>query len=1000
MDKSALHRRLIIAGFVGFTLVMVAVFSHQGWLAARARGESREAYMVREKIQTVFAKLKDIEIGQRGYLLSGDSSYLASYFAATMGKDAGAQSSLWEELDTLRALVANRPFQSVYVDSLERLARWRAALARNMIEMREERGAEAAAEEIRRGEGKRVMNDVRALVETMLERENTVLRERTQAEDGNLRRNSWILYAVVALFYLAWMYSIYLARRSRSRRITAERDLRESHALLQAVVDSSTRGLITTGLDGRVQLFNPAAERMLGYSASEVVGRRAVEVLAGIHDREEFERRRQRVEAVTGGPVRGIEVFRLAQEDAAGLPDPAWTMIRRDGSRFITSLSVTLLQGRDGTRYGYLAVFQDVTERRMLQRRLAESNAMFEAVLNGTTYAIFATDAEGRLTVFNRAAERMLGTPAEAALGHKAMDLLHDLEPAEVEARATRIKARYGRAPEGLELFTLKLEEDEPFGQEWTFKNDQDGRDVPLLLSVSEMRDEQGRLIGHVALGRDITEVKANERIKKEFISTVSHELRTPLTSIRGALGLIAGGAAGELPDRTREMIAIAYRNSERLVHIINDILDIDKIESGRLTLHAKPLETGELLRQAVEVNRPYGDKHKVVFELGAVPENVWVMADPERLIQVMSNLLSNAAKFSPEGSAVRVSASVGLDTVRISVIDHGMGIPEGFRSRMFEKFAQAEGTDTRRYEGTGLGLNISKKLVELMNGTISFETETGKGTTFHVDLPLAAVPVTPAAILPSSRGRILVCEDDADVASLLRLLLEGAGFVCDIAPTLADARRCLQRAVYDALTLDLTLPDGNGISLLRELRAMPALAGLPVVVVSARADEGRHEFSGGAIGMVDWITKPIDEATLVGTLERAVSGTSGRPRVLHVEDDADLRAILARAMQDKIEWVGAGDLAEAETRLREARFDLVVLDLDLPDGSGLTLLECLRAVPGGPIPVLVLSASEIDNGVRARVQEALVKSRLSEERVVETILSLIRSHQRPETRT
>src|SRR5690606_34471954 len=218
----------------------------------------------------------------------------------------------------------------------------------------------------------------------------------------------------------------------------------------------------------------------------------------------------QRVEAVTGGPVRGIEVFRLAQEDAAGLPDPAWTMIRRDGSRFITSLSVTLLQGRDGTRYGYLAVFQDVTERRMLQRRLAESNAMFEAVLNGTTYAIFATDAEGRLTVFNRAAERMLGTPAEAALGHKAMDLLHDLGPAEVEARAARIKARYGRAPEGLELFTLRLEEDELFGQEWTFKHDGDGHDVPLLLSVSEMRDEHGRLIGYVALGRDITEMKAN----------------------------------------------------------------------------------------------------------------------------------------------------------------------------------------------------------------------------------------------------------------------------------------------------------------------------------------------------------------------------------------------------------------------------------------------------------------------------------------------------------
>lgn len=194
-------------------------------------------------------------------------------------------------------------------------------------------------------------------------------------------------------------------------------------------------------------------------------------------------------------------------------------------------------------------------------------------------------------------------------------------------------------------------------------------------------------------------------------------------------------------------------------------------------------------------------------------------------------------------------------------------------------------------------------------------------------------------------------------------------------------------------------LPDGNGLALLRELRATPELARLPVVVVSARADEQRHEFSGGAVGMVDWITKPIDENILIRVLERTISGASEKPRVLHVEDDADFRAILARAMQGKAEWVGAGDLREAEERLQEGRFDLAVLDLDLPDGSGLALLERLRTSPGGPVPVLVLSASEIDNDMRARVEEALVKSRLSEERVVETILSLIRSHQRPEAR-
>jgi DNA-binding response OmpR family regulator len=245
-----------------------------------------------------------------------------------------------------------------------------------------------------------------------------------------------------------------------------------------------------------------------------------------------------------------------------------------------------------------------------------------------------------------------------------------------------------------------------------------------------------------------------------------------------------------------------------------------------------------------------------------------------------------------------------------------------------------------------------------------------------------------------AEREAILVCEDDHDVGTLLKLILERAGFEVEVAHSLAEARVKLSQRAWAAMTLDLVLPDGNGVDFLRELRADPRHLKLPVVVLSARAEEGRHELNGEAIGMIDWMMKPIDEALLVRSLRGVVGGPGGdKPRILHVEDDADLRSILAGSLADRVEWVGAETLEEAEARLRTERFDLVVLDLDLPDGSGLDLLGRLNALTGAPIPVLILSASETEERVRDRVEATLVKSRMSEERIVQTVLSVIRKH-------
>ncbi len=1021
MDKRALLRRITITGFIGFTLVIVAVFVRQDRISAAARVYVERAYAERNQIQSVFNRLRDIELGQRGYALSGDSSYLAPYFEALYGNTertrggvpetvhGNTNSSLWDELRRLRDYFEDTPDQLEQVVLLEKLAHERIQFAESVITARSQDRMETLHDLVMSGVGKRIMDSTRSVVDDMMNRQMTRLHAMRAQESSNLRLNSSMLYIVVALFYLAWLFSLRVASRSRQSRLTAERELKASHSLMQAVIDSSTRGMFTTGLDGRIRIFNPAAERILGYSASEVVGRKASEALRHIHDPAEVERRRQHLVERLGRPVRGLEIFQLSR-DSTGMPDPSWTLVRKNGSTLLSALTISPLIGRDGGQYGHLIMFQDVTERRMLLRRLAESNAMFQAVLDGAHYAIFATDASGRLTIFNAAAEAMLGMKAKHAIGKDVMDLLTDLNPEEVEARKTRVHRTYGRYPEGIELFTLPLEDDRTLGQEWTFKNDVTGHEIPLMLSVSEMKDERGRVIGYVALARDITELRANEKLKKEFISTVSHELRTPLTSIRGALGLVAGGAAGPLPDGVRDMLAIAHRNSERLVRIINDILDIDKIDSGNLTLYPKVVEAGSFLVQAIEANAPYGIKHSVRFLLRDAP-SARIEVDPDRLMQVMSNLLSNAAKFSKPGSDVYVEASIRGGTYRISVRDQGTGIPENFRSRIFGKFAQAEGADSRRFEGTGLGLHITRKLVEAMGGAIDFESGDGTGTTFFFDVPLAKQAEAPPAgdVEPAGENvtatavpaagdvpRILICEDDPDVGMLLRVLLERAGLQAQLARTLEEARNMLQAGDFAAMTLDLGLPDGSGLTLLRELRRNPETRELPVIVVSARADEGRRDLTGDAIGMIDWVTKPIDEDRLQQALGHALrrvdSGAGdGKPRVLHIEDDADFRHVLESSLGDAAEWIGAATLAEAEAYLARGRYNLVVLDLDLPDGSGVVLLERLKNHPDGPVPILILSASETDNSVRDQVEAVLVKSRLSEERLVDTILAQIR---------
>jgi CheY-like chemotaxis protein len=394
-------------------------------------------------------------------------------------------------------------------------------------------------------------------------------------------------------------------------------------------------------------------------------------------------------------------------------------------------------------------------------------------------------------------------------------------------------------------------------------------------------RDDQP-VIGYYGLFTDITELKRIDRMKTEFVSTVSHELRTPLTSIRGSLGLIAGGMAGVLPEAAKGLVEIAKNNCERLIRLINNILDTEKIESGKMKFELKVVELQSLVAQAITANEGFAAQHQVSIALITAGEAVRVNADSDGLTQVLTNLLSNAVKFSPSGGSVDVSVARNEDRVRVEIRDHGPGIPEEFRARIFQKFSQADSSDSRQKGGTGLGLNISRAIVERLGGTIGFDTDAGVGTVFFFELPEwreRPTAVAGSVSLGPKRARVLVCEDDIDIARLIGMMLDGAGFDSDFAYTAAQARELAMARPYAAMTVDLKLPDQNGIALVRALRKEESTRHLPIVVVSANSEEGRSQVGREQLMVSAWLDKPIDASRLVIALREAMADAA-RPEV------------------------------------------------------------------------------------------------------------------------
>ena len=378
--------------------------------------------------------------------------------------------------------------------------------------------------------------------------------------------------------------------------------------------------------------------------------------------------------------------------------------------------------------YGRLTEDYSVLNQRLERQLVDLEDARRQVEASGRKLALFAErapiavlelDARGTMLQVNHAAEILFGYAAAELIGRNVKTLVQPQMHDEVDRMWSRIIATR-----------------EPAVGVRTVNPRRDGIELACEWTVTPLVNSEGTIVAVIAQGQDVTAQLEAERVKKEFTSTLSHELRTPLTSIIGSLQLINSGVLGEVDKDIGELTAVAERNGQRLLDLINDILDMEKMESGKFNLAPERFPLDGLVREAIVLNKAFGERFRVSFRTaGDLPARE-VSADRKRVLQVMTNLLSNAAKFSPEGGAVDVTMEDVGPNVRVSVHDRGPGIPEAFRSRIFGRFAQADSTSSRQKGGTGLGLAICKRLIELMQGRIGFDDRPGGGSTFWFELP------------------------------------------------------------------------------------------------------------------------------------------------------------------------------------------------------------------------------------------------------------------------
>ena len=596
----------------------------------------------------------------------------------------------------------------------------------------------------------------------------------------------------------------------------------------------------------------------------------------------------------------------------------------------------------------YRLITRQAQEMGQMLRHQQEESTKNESILTSIADGVVVNNAKGKTIMVNPAAERILKMTGEQLIGQDFQAFLSVFAAKGRDEAIAAMKALLNTsAAEVYQVFKTTLEIE--------------NRVIHAHLSpVQTQRDD---FLGVVTVLRDITKEVEADRAKSEFVSNVSHELRTPMTAIKGYTDLLHSGAVGPINDNQTRFLSIIRNNADRLTALINDLLDISRVETGRVRFEPRPLQIGDVIADVVNALAVPAEakRQTLIYEVVAgLPD---VMGDRDRLNQVATNLVDNAIRYTPDGGKIEVRVYPVEGAVRVDVKDTGIGIAPDDMGRIFERFYRADDPVVQETTGTGLGLSIVKMFVEMHGGRVWVESNPGKGSTFTFILPMAVrddvITVErdhrgPKRLMARART-ILVVDDDLDISNLVKMQLERSGYRVFVLGRGGSVKAWAEKKRPDLILLDLILPDMgdlDGLDVLRELKGSATTADIPVIVLSITQDDG----SAWQLGAVDYLTKPVDSGDLLHSVEQALTWQGC---VLIVEDDPDTIGLFSSTMR-KIGFTPlvAANGYEALAMARRYRPDLILLDLRLPGMDGYESLTHLkRDVVTQTIPIIAVSA-------------------------------------------
>jgi PAS domain S-box-containing protein len=922
------HSWLVRVGFVLALVILVLIglgAYQQGTENIAAARWVAHSYNVQRQLTLTLSTVQDIVIGARGYVITGKDEFLEPFH--------NGQAEIPKQIQALRQLMADNPEQQTRIEFLESLIARRIELSQASITLRQTKGQEVAEDAVSSGGGKQVMDQIRKVIEEMQTVESALLIQRTERLRASNLRVLGVFIAMLVFLAGLLLATHFLVRRDAAAREREHQIAQKAYEYAENIVDTVRESLVVLNANLRVLSANRSFYQTFQVTRLETAGVLFYELSNGQWD---------------------ISALRSLLEEVLPKDSPIYNFeVERDFP--IIGRRTMLLNARKTFRVGnntqsILLAIEDITDRKRAEE---ERDRIFTLSLDMICIAGF----DGYFKQLNPAWTKTLGFTIEELLARPYLEFIHLDDRERTVAEAAKLAT-------GLDTIS--------FENRYLCK---DGSYKWLVWSATPFPGQQ--LI--YAMAHNITERKRAEEVilrakeealrtskfKDQFLSTMSHELRTPLNAVLGFSELLADDRYGPLNDKQRRYVGHIYSGGQHLLKLINDILDLSKIEAGRLELAIEEVPVATAFAEVASALRPLAEKKSQSLVQECI-ENLAVRADSMRFKQILMNLLGNAIKFTPEGGHIKLSAHSVDSKVRVEVRDTGPGIPPEEQVRIFESFYRLRQTG-QAPEGTGLGLSITQRLVELHGGELALESQPGQGSCFFFSLPALVgfgrteMTKQKEPAMPQGVPRILIIEDDPTAAHLIELQLSASGYEPVICNHPQRAVEIAAELHPHAITLDLLMKPVTGWELLMQLKTDARTKAIPVIVLTIVDQPGM----GMTLGADEYLVKPVEKETLLAAVARCMDsrGSKLAPRpILVVEDDAATREVIAELLQTNGFTVATvADGALARSWVEASLPELVILDLLLPNVSGFELLAAWRASPRtADVPVFVLTGKDL----------------------------------------